>query len=106
MEAFKHSQRLYESMNTHQSLAKSRISQLRSEELELQNLLGETLFVSSQDNGSDWNSSTSERELRYLDQRLFKAEMRLNHNMRLADKAGKIFISLHQKFIPNSFGDQ
>ncbi len=97
MEAFKHSQRLYDSMTSHQSLAESRLSQLRSEELELQNLLGETLFVSSQDSGNDSNSSTSERELRYLHQRLFKAEMRLNHNMRLADKAGDQFLSLFSK---------
>ena len=58
-------------MKQHQSLAESRINQLRNEEMELQTLLGETLFVASQDAANEIPSSTSERELRYLNQRLF-----------------------------------
>jgi hypothetical protein len=71
LDAFRHSQRLYENMSQHQSLAESRISQLRSEEIDLQSQLDETLFVSSQDNVNDSTATTatSERELRYLNQR-------------------------------------
>lgn len=70
METFRHTQRLFENMSQHQSLAESRLAQLRSEEAELQSQLGDAMFVSSQTDGEDSAATTtSERELRYLDQR-------------------------------------
>lgn len=40
----------------------------------------------AEDNGQP-SSSSAERQMRYLDNKLFKAEMRLNHNARQSEKA-------------------
>ena len=57
-------------MKSHQSLAESRISQLRAEENELQTILSDAIYVSGVDEKADHPSaSNSEREMRYLDQR-------------------------------------
>lgn len=71
LETFKNSQRLYESMKSHQSLAESRLSQLRGEYNELYASLGETVFISTvEDESAEKTTSTNaEREMRYLDQR-------------------------------------
>jgi hypothetical protein len=71
LETFKNSQRLYESMKSHQSLAESRLSQLRGEYNELYASLGDTVFISTvEDEGAEKTTATNaEREMRYLDQR-------------------------------------
>lgn len=70
MDIFKNSLTLHESMKSHQSLAESRISQLRTEEAELQVVLSDAAYVSVVDEKADHPStSNSEREMRYLDQR-------------------------------------
>jgi hypothetical protein len=70
VEIFKNSLTLHESMKSHQSLAESRISQLRAEEAELQVVLSDAAYVSVVDEKADHPSTAnSEREMRYLDQR-------------------------------------
>jgi hypothetical protein len=57
-------------MKSHQSLAESRLSQLRAEENELQTILSDAIYVSGVDEKADHpTASNSEREMRYLDQR-------------------------------------
>lgn len=86
---YKNSQRLFESMKSHQILAESRLSQLRGEFNELQGNLGETIYVQNEIESEEDNKSTSssEREMRYMDQRMFQAEMRMNQNVRRTEKS-------------------
>jgi hypothetical protein len=89
LNVYKNSQRLFESMKSHQILAESRLSQLRSEFNELQGMLGETIYVQNETEAQDDNksASSSEREMRYMDQRMFQAEMRMNQNVRRTEKS-------------------
>lgn len=89
LSVYKNSQRLFESMKSHQILAESRLSQLRGEFNELQSSLGETIYVQNEIESQDDNktASSSEREMRYLDQRTFQAEMRMNQNVRRTEKS-------------------
>ena len=89
LSVFKNSQRLFESMKSHQILAESRLSQLRGEYNELQGMLGETIYVQSEVESQDDNktANSSEREMRYMDQRMFQAEMRMNQNARRTEKS-------------------
>ena len=89
LSVYKNSQRLFESMKSHQILAESRLSQLRGEFNELQGSLGETIYVQNEIESQDDNktASSSEREMRYMDQRTFQAEMRMNQNVRRTEKS-------------------
>jgi len=78
--------RLHDSLLSHQNLAESRLSNLRSEHAELTAAWDETQLVSTNADTPE-QQSPSEREARYLDQKLFKAEMKYSQFVRLSEKA-------------------
>lgn len=94
IERYKDAHRLHESLKSHQSLAESRLAQLRSESNDLYGTWGDTVFVSDKPSSASGDAAaeneaaptSSEREMRYLDQRLFASEMKLNHCMRQTEK--------------------
>eukprot|EP00607_Mallomonas_marina_P004141 CAMPEP_0182426362 /NCGR_PEP_ID=MMETSP1167-20130531/12841_1 /TAXON_ID=2988 /ORGANISM="Mallomonas Sp, Strain CCMP3275" /LENGTH=718 /DNA_ID=CAMNT_0024607723 /DNA_START=78 /DNA_END=2234 /DNA_ORIENTATION=+ len=83
---YRAAQRLHDSLRSHQNLAESRLSNLRTEFTDLSAAWAQAQLVSRSDDPPD-KAADVEREARYLDQKLFKMEMKSSQLLRQTEKA-------------------
>lgn len=86
IEKFTSNIQLTDSLRTHQNVCESKIAQLRAEHAELYDSWGATVFEKGGELNGEGNGGSA-IDARYLDQKLFQAEMKLNSSARKSEKS-------------------